>query len=54
MRLNSSYALLAPVFLLGLLAPASAFAQDCKKELSSTANASRVTSTSPISCRRRS
>ena len=29
MRLNSSYALLAPVFLLGLFAPA-AFAQDCK------------------------
>ena len=30
MRLNSSCALLAPVFLLGLLAPASSFAQDCK------------------------
>lgn len=30
MGLNSSYALLAPVLLLGLLVPASAFAQDCK------------------------
>ncbi len=30
MRLNLSYALLAPVLLLGLFAPASAFAQDCK------------------------
>ncbi|MGP0075869.1 MAG: rhodanese-like domain-containing protein [Bryobacteraceae bacterium] len=30
MRLNSSCALLAPALLLGLLAPASTFAQDCK------------------------
>ena len=30
MRLNSSCALLAPVLLLGLFAPASTFAQDCK------------------------
>ncbi len=30
MRLNLSYALLAPVLLLPLFAPASAFAQDCK------------------------
>ena len=30
MRLNSPYALLAPLLLLGLLAPASIFAQDCK------------------------
>jgi rhodanese-related sulfurtransferase len=30
MRLNSSYAWLAPVFLLGLLAPTSGVAQDCK------------------------